>query len=134
LAGKIQKIDLNLCFDRKNLDNWFEFVDKKNPAVLTGKFKQIDFNLCFVKRNQSGQCLQVPFICFFNSNLHFDRKNPENWYKFVFWQVKSNKSIWICVKGPFKESYQRNIDQNWVIISFRVNLFWNLKKKKKLFL
>jgi len=96
--------------------NWFEFV------------------FVFVKRNQSGQCLQVTFLFFFKSNLHFDRKNPENWFKFVFWQVKSNKSIWTCVKGPFRESYWRNIDQNWGFNSFRVNLFWNLKKTKILFL
>ena len=103
-------------FDGKIQTNWFEFV------------------FVFVKRNQSGQCLQVTFLFFFKSNLHFDRKNPENWFKFVFWQVKSNKSIWTCVKGPFKESYLRNIDQNWGFNSFRVNLFWNLKKTKILFL
>ena len=67
-------------------------------------------------------------------NLRFDRKYPDNWFEFVFSQVKSYKPIWICVKGPFKESYWRNIDQNWVINSFRVNLFWNLKKTKILFL
>ena len=101
-------------FDVKIQTNWFEFVfcqEKSIWSMFTGYF-----------------------FFFFKSNLHFDRKNPENWFKFVFWQVKSNKSIWTCVKGPFKESYWRNIGQNWGFNSFRVNLFWNLKKTKILFL
>ena len=115
------------CFDRKNLD-------RKNSAVLTWRFKQIDLNLCLSREINLVNVYRLLFSFFFKSNLHFDRKNPENWFKFVFWQVKSNKSIWICVKGPFKESYWRYIDQNWGFNSFRVNLFWNLKKTKILFL
>ena len=115
---------------------WQEKSRQKKSSSLTWRFKQIDLNLCLCLSREINlvNVYRLLFFFFFKSNLHFDRKNPENWFKFVFWQVKSNKSIWICVKGPFKESYWRYIDQNWGFNSFRVNLFWNLKKTKILFL
>ena len=49
-------------------------------------------NLCFYKRNQSGKHLQVTFYIFSNRNCISTEK-----IYFVFWKLKSNKFICICV-------------------------------------
>ena len=49
-------------------------------------------NLCFYKRNQSGKHLQVTFYIFSNQNCILTEK-----IYFVFWKLKSNKFICICV-------------------------------------
>ena len=141
LTGKIQQIDLNLCFDKRNQsvqhlqvtfyifsnqiwfltgkvqknylsfvfwqENWINsfasvFWKEKSSKiiwifVLTWKFKQICLKLYFDKTNQSGQHLQVTFYIFSNKIWFFTEKVQKIYLNFVFWQVKSNKFIFICV-------------------------------------
>ena len=65
--------------------------------ALTWKLKQVYMNLCFDKRNQSDQYLQVTYYIFSNQICFLTGKIQKIDLNFVFWQVKSNKFICICV-------------------------------------
>ena len=92
--------------------------------ALTWKLKQVYMNLCFDKRNQSDQYLQVTYYIFSNQICFLTGKIQKIDLNFVFWQVKSNKFISICVfdkKNPvnwFKVLHKRNQSDQFLVDMF----------------
>ena len=60
--------------------------------------------------------------------LAFHRKNLAECLNCHF-SDKNHVAAQVHVKGSFTENYRRNFEEKWVIASFRVNFFWNLKKE-----
>ena len=104
------------------------------------KFKQIDLKFVFWQEESIWSTFTGYFLYFFKSNLLFERKNPENWFQFLFWQVKSNELIWICVltgktskfisicvlKQKFKSTIKQPKRTNLVSMTFHISLIFNL--------
>ena len=167
----------NLLFDRKNPENIVEFCVwqvKSNKfismCVLTGEIQQIDLSFCFDMKIQINlfefvfwqrKSIWSIFTCyllhFFKSICFFDRKNLEIEWNFVFWLIKSNEFICICVlTGKIQQidlnfgsdmKIQTNLfefwfiprESIWLIITgyllnfFKSNLlfvFWQVKSNK----
>ena len=139
---------MHLCFDRKNLANWFEFL-------LWYENSNNFLNLFFDKGNQSDQYLQVTYhifsnqICFltgkilkielnfvfwqvksnkFNCICVLTGKNPANWFEFLLWHENSNEFVWICFLT--KEINLINIYMLLIIIFQTKFAFWQEKSWK----
>ena len=114
---KFKQIDIqiNWCFDKRyqsgqhlqvtfyifsnqiciwNPRNWLEY------CVLTVWIKKTHLHLCFDRENPA---YWLEFWFWLKINIKWfeiwilKKKNLENKFEFAFWQIKSNKLIWIFV-------------------------------------
>ena len=107
-----------MLFDRKNQENWFEFVfwqRKSIWSIFTGYllyfFKS---NLLFDWKNQenvfefcvlTGRIKEIHLHLCFDRNFCFDVKIQTNLFEFVFWQRKSMWSIFTGYLQKIKKMY-----------------------------
>ena len=108
LTETIQQIDLNFCFDIKIQTNLFEFV--------------------FWQRKSIWSIFTGYLLHFFKSICFFDRKNPEIELNFVFWLIKSNEFICICVLTGKTQQIDLNFSSDMKI---QTNLFefWFIQRE-----
>ena len=63
-------------------------------------------------------------------NLPVKRQNSFDSFNFISWNTKSTKILLLSCQRFFKRKLSQKFWSKWVIDSFSVNFFWNLKEKK----